>query len=242
MEKLNLAGKTFGRLAVIKETGRDLSGSVLWECRCECGEVTETRSYCLVRGDTLSCGCMRGNQLIGKRFGRLRVTDFSHSRGGSTFRKEKYWKCLCDCGSLTTVSSNKLKTGHTKSCGCLRRSVNVSDSESSFYRVYSGYRSNAKKLGRAFRLTENQFKTLTSQKCYYCGSPPATVRHGRKGSPDYIYNGLDRLDNKGGYTVANSVPCCRRDNRLKSDMFTPKETEIMVRALEEFHKNESTGK
>lgn len=39
-------------------------------------------------------------------------------------RKEKdtkaYWKCKCDCGSVTTVSSYALRKGHTLSCGCVK--------------------------------------------------------------------------------------------------------------------------
>lgn len=33
------------------------------------------------------------------------------------------WKCLCDCGNEIVVSSNKLRTGHTRSCGCLIKTV-----------------------------------------------------------------------------------------------------------------------
>lgn len=31
-------------------------------------------------------------------------------------------------------------------------------------------------------------------------------------------NGIDRVDNTQGYTLANAVPCCKRCNQLKSDM------------------------
>lgn len=30
------------------------------------------------------------------------------------------WKCLCDCGNTTTVSSDKITSGWTSSCGCFR--------------------------------------------------------------------------------------------------------------------------
>lgn len=33
------------------------------------------------------------------------------------------WLCQCECGNTTIVSSNVLKKGHTKSCGCLNREV-----------------------------------------------------------------------------------------------------------------------
>lgn len=54
--------------------------------------------------------------LIGETFGRLTVESESPERknGGSV-----RWVCHCDCGNQIVVSSNSLKTGNTKSCGCL---------------------------------------------------------------------------------------------------------------------------
>lgn len=31
-----------------------------------------------------------------------------------------YWRCKCDCGNETDVTSTRIKRGITKSCGCLR--------------------------------------------------------------------------------------------------------------------------
>ncbi len=31
------------------------------------------------------------------------------------------WDCLCDCGVRVTIQGNNLKSGHTKSCGCLQK-------------------------------------------------------------------------------------------------------------------------
>ena len=58
---------------------------------------------------------MKAIDLIGKRFGRLVVIE----RAG-TKRREIAWLCRCDCGKEIVVPGNKLRSGHTKSCGCLR--------------------------------------------------------------------------------------------------------------------------
>lgn len=34
--------------------------------------------------------------------------------------KQVEWKCQCECGNITTVITNYLTSGHTKSCGCRR--------------------------------------------------------------------------------------------------------------------------
>lgn len=53
--------------------------------------------------------------IIGQRFGRLVV----EAQATST-DKGRRWVCKCDCGAETTVSSNRLAAGHTRSCGCLK--------------------------------------------------------------------------------------------------------------------------
>lgn len=57
------------------------------------------------------------NNLIGQRFGRLTVLRDS----GKRQRTYVIWSCICDCGIHKDVPSHYLKTGHTRSCGCLRK-------------------------------------------------------------------------------------------------------------------------
>ena len=55
--------------------------------------------------------------LTGHRFGRLTATRPTDQREGTNV----IWECACDCGSITYVSSRKLGSGHTQSCGCLQK-------------------------------------------------------------------------------------------------------------------------
>ena len=56
--KTNLKGKKFGKLLVLKETSnRADGGSVVWQCKCDCGNIVEVSSKKLVNGITVSCGC-----------------------------------------------------------------------------------------------------------------------------------------------------------------------------------------
>lgn len=54
--------------------------------------------------------------LVGQRFGRLTVKEFT----GFSKWKNSLWLCVCDCGNEVIVIDHNLKTGGTKSCGCLR--------------------------------------------------------------------------------------------------------------------------
>lgn len=78
----------------------------------------------------------------GKKFGRLFVKHFHHNSG-----KPKYisfWVCKCSCGQLPILSTSQLRSGNTKSCGCLFkesliiRNTKHSLSYSRFYRIWNG--------------------------------------------------------------------------------------------------------
>ena len=53
--------------------------------------------------------------LTGEKYGRLTVISQAEN---NNYRRVQ-WKCICDCGNYCIVSSNCLRAGHTKSCGCL---------------------------------------------------------------------------------------------------------------------------
>jgi hypothetical protein len=50
-------GRRYGRLTVAAEVSRDRLGRV-FQCRCDCGEITSVRATRLVNGTARSCGCL----------------------------------------------------------------------------------------------------------------------------------------------------------------------------------------
>lgn len=54
--------------------------------------------------------------LTGQKFGRLTVIE----KAGSSDSHGILWRCKCDCGNVCEVRAYYLKTGGTRSCGCLR--------------------------------------------------------------------------------------------------------------------------
>jgi hypothetical protein len=61
---IDLTGKKFNKLLVIKRAGVNRDGKALWECLCDCGKTTVTFSYRLKSGKTASCGCLQTEALI----------------------------------------------------------------------------------------------------------------------------------------------------------------------------------
>lgn len=55
--RVDLHGKAFGRLTVLRVDSRDNNGRLRWFCLCDCGNSKVVDSRHLVQGKTLSCGC-----------------------------------------------------------------------------------------------------------------------------------------------------------------------------------------
>ena len=127
MKKIDLTGKRFGRLVVLREELPRTTKVIKWICKCDCGNIKSIRGSDLKLGKTQSCGCLRnervretiGNQLKGKRFGHLLVLEQVDSIKENSGLVRTAWKCKCDCGNIVIVKTINLKSGDTCSCGCI---------------------------------------------------------------------------------------------------------------------------
>ncbi len=85
--------------------------------------------------------------------------------------------------------------------------------------LFNCYKTSAKKRRYGFGLSFNEFVKITSRNCCYCGKKPALKRKPNDNiNGEYVYNGIDRIDNEAGYTSKNSVPCCTHCNYAKHKM------------------------
>lgn len=58
MKYIDLSTERFGRLLVLKDSGRNKWGAVMWECICDCGNYHTTNTNMLKSGKAKSCGCL----------------------------------------------------------------------------------------------------------------------------------------------------------------------------------------
>lgn len=63
---IDLTGQRFGRLVALEPTGKKCWESIVWLCRCDCGNKTMVAGRHLRSGHTQSCGC-RKKEIIVKR-------------------------------------------------------------------------------------------------------------------------------------------------------------------------------
>jgi hypothetical protein len=163
--------------------------------------------------------------LIGKQIGRWTV--LRRTSGTQTT-----WVCRCACGSERMVSTSSLRSGMSKSCGCLQKEIvrkpRMSDVERGLSHVRGMLRFRAKRQGLECTLSDELINVLSKRPCFYCGHEPTSqkyIREMRNRENSYIpigaYSGIDRVDNSKGYTPVNSVPCCWECNRMKRDYTCP---------------------
>lgn len=212
---VDLTGKTFGELFVISRANKHNNNKVYWHCRCSCGKEKDIVSSSLVSGETKGCGSghmKKGNRfadITGKRFGALVAIKPIRSDG-----KGWIWECKCDCGNVCERKTSVL--GHTKSCGCSSWRCMRMGIEPAKNKLFASYYKTARHKGIPFELSREQFFDLVGKSCYYCGNEPTNVSRTRL--VEFIYNGIDRMDNSKGYTIDNCVPCCSTCNYAKRAM------------------------
>jgi hypothetical protein len=142
------------------------------------------------------------NDLAGKKFSRLFVVCRAENKG-----KHVSWKCLCDCGSETVVSSTHLSSGHSKSCGCFsieeksKRKTNLVHGMEGT----TEYRSWRAMKDRCYRKNNKKYHLYGGRGITVCdewkNSFAEFFKHvGLKPSPKHT---IDRIDNNHGYEVGN---------------------------------------
>lgn len=85
MRKIDLVGKKFGRLIVLKQGPHSECGRFIrWYCRCDCGKRTLVYGGSLKCGNTNSCGCL-GAQSRGQ-------SQRTHGEGYNETKEYKSWQ------------------------------------------------------------------------------------------------------------------------------------------------------
>ena len=98
-------------------------------------------------------------------------------------------------------------------------------------RLLAKYRHASQTRGYEWRLSEQEAFDLFASDCFYCGSHPVgrDLRLQKRYRNAFVASGIDRIDNRDGYTPLNTVACCGICNRAKHAMSLGEFTEWAVR-------------
>lgn len=151
--------------------------------------------------------------VVGKKYGRLTVTSYDY--------ETKKYLATCDCGVTKGYRGYSLKSGITKSCGCLNKEArphrHKPEHLSAKKEIYKNYKHAAKRRGYSFDLDLESFVSFIEKECKYCGSLGSNISP-LKAHKDYKFNGVDRVDNTKGYTKDNCVTACKICNNSKASL------------------------
>lgn len=142
--------------------------------------------------------------LSGERYGRLVVVDRALNDG-----KRTMWNCVCDCGNRVTVRAENLRSGNTKSCGCIEKDrPNRTTHGLSKSRINSVFNSMKQRCynknnyeyanygGRGIKICD---EWLNDRRAFYRWA----VENGYDDSAEYGECTIDRIDVNGDYCPEN---------------------------------------
>ena len=204
---LDLTGQHFGLLTVVARAENDIRGQTRWFCQCDCGKTKIIAGNSLRRGVSRSCGCRErlSVDLVGQRFGRLIVLGRATSKNNSP-----RWLCKCDCGNETIVYANALKSGKTRSCGCLHSEVSARVLPKSVTK----HGQHGTRLYRIWQAMKARCLNPNTDNYSYYGGRGITVCEEWKNNFDSFHNwalshgyeddlSIDRIDVNGNYEASN---------------------------------------
>jgi hypothetical protein len=153
--------------------------------------------------------------LTGKKFGSLTVLRYAGKR-----KNKICWECLCECGKTVILPAYYIssKSRKRRFCGKGGHST-VGEGNAAFNVFFSVYKHNAKRRKIEFNITKDEARYISQLPCHYCGNPPRNRIKSkmRRMIGDFVYSGIDRVDNTRGYVMDNIVPCCEVCNWMKRD-------------------------
>lgn len=152
------------------------------------------------------------NNIIGKTKNCWEIIEFVGREKFS--KKECCWKTKCiNCGKISIKRNydiNKIKK--CKYCSLMAKG------QTGLNALFNTYKIHAKNNKREFSLNLEEFNRLTSSNCYYCNAKPSQISTKNLNNwGEYIYNGIDRINNSIGYKIENCVSCCNICNWGKNN-------------------------
>jgi len=157
-------------------------------------------------------------EVIGKIYGGLKVLE---ARESDKHGQSK-WLCRCICGKEIVALGNSLKSGNTKTCGCLRKISGRKNAtthglrNTKGYYLWTGAKRRAKQKGLDFNMTV-EFVIDLIKNTKICPICKRQLKCGKGSGPIPSSPTLDRFIPEKGYMIDNVCILCHHCNLLKNN-------------------------
>lgn len=146
---------------------------------------------------------MKVIDLTGMRFNRWTV----QGRGPNNTKGQAQWVCKCDCGSERLLVSVSVRTGHSKSCGCLKLEVlkerSTKHGHAHMGKISPTYQSWAGMLARCTDANHKNYAAYGGRGIKVCERWKSFKNFLADMGEKPAGTSLDRKDVNKGYTKAN---------------------------------------
>lgn len=208
-------GKAYGSLTVesLNKQATDANKIVMVNARCVCGDVRVEALTKLRMNKTSACSercsaiARRKTQLIGKRFGKLIVTDIGIASPGEKYENEVVVRAVCDCGKAHSATPYKLENGLVTSCGCVLADyrADFSGENNPNWRDGSTEEVQLARTSQEYTNWRSSVFARDSMTCQCCGHVGPTGGAGMNAHHKYNFSKYKELR----YDVDNGITMCR---------------------------------
>lgn len=180
--------------------------------------------------------------MTGQKFGRLMVIKQIDSEKCGQAK----WLCKCECGTTKTIRGNHLRSGHIKSCGCLRKE-NASltkHGHAKRHQMSATYRSWSAMIRRCNYVDNNQYPRYGGRGIKVCEQWMQFESFLRDMGKRPCGCQIDRIDNDGDYCLKNcrwATPTEQARNTSRNKLLTFRgKTRCITEWAEELGINDKT--
>lgn len=162
---------------------------------------------------------MRGSpinpaEFIGKKYNKLTLIEYL---GRLKADHHHYYRCMCECGNESIATLYKMRTGHTKACGCLIGKMHGVFNHR-LYRIWASMKT------RCHNPNAAAYKSYGGRGIYVCDEWRNSYKLFYRWSMDNGYKdslSIDRKENSKGYNPSNCrwVTMKQQQNNKTNNVF-----------------------
>lgn len=130
------------------------------------------------------------------------------------------WGLICPHCNKEFLSETTYINKRGRCYDCRGVDLRIVDENTTYKYYFNFLKVNSYGKVREIGISLNDFKSIASMPCHYCGIEPEYRTGKYEWNPPVKIHGLDRVDSSGGYTLGNVVSCCKWCNIAKLDRST----------------------